>query len=178
MFQNINRAIAIAVVCFAALQSHVLFGGGGGHAGSPSGAGHGSNAHAPALGSFAPYRPAGNGINSPGWAGGLGCYPGGVVYSGYGYGGYGYGGLGLEYPAWGWPYNMGYYTESTPYFSLFPPVYYSYDNGAIAPKSTLRSSWMGNDAGSGVAEASPAPAPEPQPLRIANPYYTEGKRVQ
>jgi hypothetical protein len=74
---------------------------------------------------------------------------------------------------WGYFPPGGYYPERIPYYSLYPPVYYShpvprtygyspfaYPPGIFTPPSEY-------SGYSGYAEAA---APQTRPLRIANPY--------
>ena len=96
----------------------------------------------------------------------------GFVGAGYGLG---YGGDGCYGAGWGWGYGLadfGFYPESVPYFDLFPPVYYTYSDGAIAPISTIGSSWMGYGAVQTAADP-PMASLRHMPLRISNPYYVE-----
>ena len=137
------RSIAIATVCLFASQAQfsLAAGAGHGHSGGPAHAHQGGNDHHQsqlnqnALPSYAnswPYLRAENGIFGPVWAapgpgtpvGGIGGVGGGGV--GCGGGGYGSGG----------DYGMSFdYDIAPPYFDFFPPVYYSYNKGAVSPSA-------------------------------------------
>jgi hypothetical protein len=173
-----TRWIAAVATAFMVFPGQFSFAAGAHHSqgrgnGSSQVRGNGPSSRLPAFANSWPYLRAENGIFGPIWAapgpgsslafGGVGC--------GGGWAGYGSGtgwGCGLGDYSW-------YYPERLPYFNLFPPVYYSYADGAIAPRSTLRSSWTGTTAGEGVADTPPPPSPASPPLRIANPYYSAEK---
>jgi hypothetical protein len=88
----------------------------------------------------------------------------------YGYGGTGFGnGSGYGLGGWGYsPFLYGYQTESVPYFSVFPPVYYGFDGQGPIVKT---SSSPDVDRAAQPALPSGANNGQPQPLRIANPFY-------
>ena len=86
-------------------------------------------------------------------------------YLGYGgYGGYGY--------VWGFNQATNY-VPSPPYYSIYPPVYYS---SQITARSYGASpfAWAG-----GMSPITYAPQPEPaaapEPMMIENPFFTGGK---
>ncbi len=118
-----------------------------------------------------PYLRAENGIFGPVWAA---TGPGNIVGSG------GWGGGGGSGGGWGWGGGWGFgYQGDTfyrpPYFDVFPPVYYTYSEGAIIPNTTLNGSQSaGGDSAGQAASAAPTTQGSP-PLRIINPYYNSGK---
>lgn len=89
----------------------------------------------------------------------------------YGYGGTGFGfGTGYGYGGWGYsPFLYGYQTESVPYFSVFPPVYYGFDGQGPTVKTVSSSPEL--DRAAQPALPPGAFTGQPQPLRIANPFY-------
>jgi hypothetical protein len=190
MSNRYTRGIIAAIGCILTFTVSVsLAKGPAGHPGQPSHS-HSDNARAqtglPAYANSWPFLRAENGIFGPTWAapgpgsGGIGYGSGAgfgsLGYGGIGYGGLGYGGYGGIIPGWGYGYGLtDLYPGGVPYFSLFPPVYYDYADGAIAPKSSSATPWTANMPVQPGGDVPPAPLPGPHPLRIANPYYSAGK---
>ena len=153
---------------------------------APSGHGHHPPSHVPghqhqtgqinqnALPAYAnswPYLRAENGIFGPVWAApGPGSSVGGAAVGGGGYGGVGYGAAG-----WGGGYGFYDYDINPPYFDFFPPVYYSYNGGAVAPTASPSAQSQGNGAAPGQEFAMPSQAQPSRPLIIVNPYFKSGK---
>ena len=176
-----RRLIAVASVCLFALSAQFVLAAGTGH-GHPQGpgrshpseidhrhsqAGNNQNGLPPFANSW-PYLRAENGVFGPVWAApgpSIGAGFGGAGYGGYGYGGGGWGGYGYG------PYD---YDINPPYFDFFPPVYYSYNNGAAAPNVTPNAPGPGTGESAGQAAYVP-PGQSSPPLRFVNPYYTSGK---
>ena len=171
-----RRLIAVAGVCLFALQAQFVLAAGTGH-GHPSGTDHrhstagNSPTGLPAYANSWPYLRAENGIFGPVWAApGPGSSFGG---GGAGYGGGGYGGGGWG----GWGYGLFDYDINPPYFDFYPPVYYSYNNGAVAPTPTPSAPvpGTGESAGQAAYTGYVPPGQSSPPLRIINPFYNSGK---
>jgi hypothetical protein len=136
--------------------------------------GNGSQNVLPNYANSWPYLRAENGIFGPVWAA-----PGpGNIFGGAGFGGSS--GGGGDGGGWGWGGGWGFgYQGDTfyrpPYFDIFPPVYYTYSQGAIIPNPTLSGSQSaGGESAAQAASAAPTTQGSP-PLRIINPYYNSGK---
>jgi hypothetical protein len=196
MTSHLKRWAIAAAVSFMAFNTPALFAAGSGH--SHSGSGHGQhnqsmhhnngNSNQLSLPPFAnswPYLRAENGIFGPLWAA---PGPGSLISFGNG-GGFVGGGGGWGGGGWGWGGGVtdyDYYTGRMPYFAVYSPTYYGYDDGAIVAKTQMQfpmantayhpngnQPFAGQQAASAPEAASPAAAASPQPLRIANPYYSE-----
>jgi hypothetical protein len=189
---SINRKhwIIVFAASFIAYQAQNSFAAPAGHGHHPpNGMGHqhqnghnpqnGQNFQSslPAYANSYPYLRAENGVFGPVWAApgpsfgfGVGGTGIGGGSGGAGYGGYGYGG------GWGGGYGLFDYGTNPPYFDFFPPVYYSYSGGAIAPNASLNAPSPGIGTPVSQEVAAPAPAGQAsQPLIIVNPYYKSGK---
>ncbi len=152
--------VVLAVLGFAAFGVGSASARGGGAKGSHPGGGVGPRCGT-GWANSGQFPRTGSGIVGPAWA-----Y--GNPYSdlGYGYG----------YPGWGYSqYGLGYSLEDVPYFAMFPPVYFGYEDNVPVVKTSIRSSWAGGEIPQPVPPpAASASSPCP-PLRIVNPYYVEEK---
>ena len=171
-------------------QISLAGGAGHGHSGNHSQSNNHNQSQSglPAFANSWPYLRAENGIFGPLWAapgpGSLISFGkgGGVVGGGFGFGGGG---------GWGWGGGVtdyDFYTGRMPYFSVYAPVYYGYDDGAIVPKTPMPFSGanaayqpggnqpFANQQAAGASQAaSPGGEASPAPLIIANPYYKPEK---
>jgi hypothetical protein len=156
MLRWFGRVAVVMGLAIAVSSAHGAGGGRGGATGGRHGGGPGGGNH----NNSAQYLRAENGCFGPVWASGTTCW-------GYG-AGCGYG--------WGYtPWVGDYWPERVPYFSVFPPVYYSYSEGRPVVSSSYRPvAWSPGDIGAAAVEPAVAASPA-RPLRIVNPYCQDVK---